>query len=86
MFVGSFEGDFVQFQFDVKAAVNEFKAQSVKNLLIDVTNNGGDFVHSSNQTSKNLTLPLAGGYVCLGLFLYRYLVGKDYSLPYELRM
>jgi C-terminal processing protease CtpA/Prc len=41
MFVGSFEGDFDQTQVDVDAAVNQFRASGVKNLLIDVTNNGG---------------------------------------------
>ncbi|KAI0267449.1 hypothetical protein BC834DRAFT_78050 [Gloeopeniophorella convolvens] len=44
MFVGSFEGDFNQFPVDVEAAVNQFKASGVKNVLIDVTNNGGGFV------------------------------------------
>ncbi len=43
MFIGSFAGDFYQFQFDVEAAVNELKARRVENLLIDVTNNGGSF-------------------------------------------
>ncbi len=41
MFVGSFEGDFDQFPLDVDAAVKQFKASGVTNLLIDVTNNGG---------------------------------------------
>ncbi|KAI0267484.1 hypothetical protein BC834DRAFT_982168 [Gloeopeniophorella convolvens] len=44
MFVGSFEGEFDQFPVDVEAAVNQFKASGVKNVLIDVTNNGGGFV------------------------------------------
>ncbi|KAH9077636.1 hypothetical protein EDB83DRAFT_2514350 [Lactarius deliciosus] len=44
MFVGSFEGDFAQFPLDVDAAVKQFKASGVTNLLIDVTNNGGGFV------------------------------------------
>jgi hypothetical protein len=43
MFLGSFGGDFAQFQFDVEAAVNEFKAHRVENLLIDVTNNKGSY-------------------------------------------
>lgn len=41
MFVGSFEGDFDQFPLDVDAAVTQFKASGVTNLLVDVTNNGG---------------------------------------------
>jgi len=41
MFVGSFAGDFDQFQLDVDAAVKQFKASGVTNLLIDVTNNDG---------------------------------------------
>ncbi|KAI0052380.1 hypothetical protein FA95DRAFT_1392982 [Auriscalpium vulgare] len=44
MFIGSFEGDFVQFQTDTVAAINQFKASGVTNLLIDITNNGGGFV------------------------------------------
>ena len=43
MFIGSFSGDYSQFQFDVEAAVNAFKAHRVENLLIDVTNNGGSY-------------------------------------------
>ncbi|KAF8270054.1 hypothetical protein EI94DRAFT_1723741 [Lactarius quietus] len=44
MFVGSFEGNFFQFPFDVQAAVKQFKASGVTNLLIDVTDNGGGYV------------------------------------------
>ncbi|KAN0139275.1 hypothetical protein V8E53_002776 [Lactarius tabidus] len=44
MFVGSFAGDFVQFQFDVADAIHQFKASGVTNLLVDVTENGGGFV------------------------------------------
>ncbi|KAH8102238.1 hypothetical protein BXZ70DRAFT_62790 [Cristinia sonorae] len=44
MFVGSFEGDFEQFQTDTVAAVQQFKASGVTHLLIDLTNNGGGFV------------------------------------------
>jgi len=43
MFVGSFQGTFSQFPLDVEAAVQQFKAAGVTNLLIDVTNNGGSF-------------------------------------------
>jgi hypothetical protein len=41
MFVGSFDGDFKQFQVDVEAAVNQFNASGVTRLLVDVTNNPG---------------------------------------------
>ncbi|KAI0790457.1 hypothetical protein C8Q75DRAFT_117560 [Abortiporus biennis] len=44
MFVGSFEGDFVQFQTDTQAAIAEFKAAGVTRLILDLTNNGGGFV------------------------------------------
>lgn len=44
MFVGSFEGDFNQFQTDTAAAIKQFKASGVTHLLIDLTNNGGGFV------------------------------------------
>ena len=40
MFVGSFEGDFVQFQTDTDSAVKEFQSKGVTRLLIDLTNNG----------------------------------------------
>lgn len=43
MFVGSFEGDFNQFQTDTDAAIKQFKASGVTHLIIDLTNNGGEF-------------------------------------------
>ncbi|KAH9059208.1 hypothetical protein EDB87DRAFT_1822873 [Lactarius vividus] len=59
MFIGSFEGNFSQFPLDVEAAVRQFTASGVTNLLIDVTNNG----------------VAQGGYVCLGMFLHQFLSG-----------
>lgn len=47
MFVGSFEGDFTQFQTDTQAAIEEFQASGVTRLLIDLTNNGGPSGSSS---------------------------------------
>lgn len=44
MFVGSFEGDFNQFQTDTLAAITQFKKAGVTRLIIDLTNNGGGFV------------------------------------------
>lgn len=44
MFVGSFEGDFNQFQTDTQAAIAQFKKSGVTRLIIDLTNNGGGFV------------------------------------------
>ncbi|KAL5498002.1 hypothetical protein ACEPAH_2933 [Sanghuangporus vaninii] len=44
MFVGSFEGDFLQFQTDTVNAMNSFLSANVSRLLIDLTNNGGGFV------------------------------------------
>ncbi|KAH9955472.1 hypothetical protein BC827DRAFT_1271685 [Russula dissimulans] len=44
MFVGSFGGNYSHFPRDVEAAMNQFKASGVENLLIDVTNNGGGYV------------------------------------------
>ncbi|KAH9012207.1 hypothetical protein EDB84DRAFT_1645112 [Lactarius hengduanensis] len=45
MFVGSFAPvNFSQFPVDVEAAVRQFTASGVTNLLIDVTNNGGGYV------------------------------------------
>jgi hypothetical protein len=45
MFVGSFEGDYYQFPLDVQAAVTQFKASGVTNLLVDVTNNPGGYLY-----------------------------------------
>ena len=33
-----------------------------------------------------LTSTAAGGYLCLGMFLHRYLAGPAFELAYELRM
>lgn len=44
MFVGSFEGDFEQFQTDTVAAIQQFQASGVTRLIVDLTNNGGSFV------------------------------------------
>ena len=41
MSVGSFEGDFLQFQTDTVNAMNSFLSANVSRLLIDLTNNGG---------------------------------------------
>ena len=41
MFVGSFEGDFFQFQTDTDAAIKAFQAAGVTRLIIDLSNNGG---------------------------------------------
>jgi hypothetical protein len=41
MFVGSFAGNFTDFQNDVAAAIGYFKAKGLTKLLIDTTNNGG---------------------------------------------
>ncbi|KAF8500550.1 hypothetical protein BU17DRAFT_102522 [Hysterangium stoloniferum] len=43
LFVGSFEGDEQQFQQDTVTAVNAFKARGVSQLIIDITNNGGEY-------------------------------------------
>ncbi|KAJ7151448.1 hypothetical protein C8R43DRAFT_1005222 [Mycena crocata] len=44
MFIGSFGGDFEQFQTDTVSAISAFKEAGVTKLLVDVTNNGGGFV------------------------------------------
>ena len=44
MFVGSFGGDFLQFQQDTVNAFAAFKDAGVTQLLVDLTNNGGGFV------------------------------------------
>ncbi|KIJ47498.1 hypothetical protein M422DRAFT_248919, partial [Sphaerobolus stellatus SS14] len=44
LFVGSFEGSEQQFQQDTVTAMNTFQQRGVKQLIIDVTNNGGGFV------------------------------------------
>ncbi|TFY77280.1 hypothetical protein EWM64_g6733 [Hericium alpestre] len=44
MFLGSFDGDFNQFQTDTLAAITQFQQSNVTHLLLDLTNNGGGFV------------------------------------------
>ena len=50
MFVGSFEGDFEQFQTDTDAAIKEFQASGVTHLIIDLTNNGGKNILLDDMT------------------------------------
>jgi len=44
MFIGSFEGDFGEFQTDTVSAIAAFKDAGVARLIIDLSNNGGGFV------------------------------------------
>ncbi len=44
MFIGSFEGDFDQFQRDTVSAFDKFKETGVSRLLIELTDNGGGYV------------------------------------------
>ncbi|CAK5278119.1 unnamed protein product [Mycena citricolor] len=44
MFIGSFEGDFNGFQNDTQSAIAAFVAAGVRNLIIDLHDNGGGFV------------------------------------------
>ena len=53
MFVGSFEGDFEQFQTDTDAAVKQFQASGVTHLLVDLTNNGGMSYQENNGRSRD---------------------------------
>lgn len=80
MFVGSFYGDIIQIQLDIAAAFDQFHASGVTNLVIDVTNNGGLY-RSMMEMPDNLTPTGAGGYVCLGLFLYQYIAGIKSGRP-----
>jgi hypothetical protein len=80
MFVGSFEGDFQQTQVDIAAAMYQIYTSGVTNLVIDVTNNGGLYGFML-EMPKNLTSTAAGGFVCLGLFLYQYLTGAASGIP-----
>ncbi|TDL18401.1 hypothetical protein BD410DRAFT_500291 [Rickenella mellea] len=50
MFIGSFDGDYVQFQTDTVSAIQGFKKAGVSHVLLDLTNNGGyiclgEFLH-----------------------------------------
>lgn len=83
MYVGSFDGDIIQTQVDIAAAFKQFKASGVTNLVIDVTNNGGlyGFMMECQIMPNNLTSTAAGGFVCLGLFLHKYLTGVTSELP-----
>jgi hypothetical protein len=80
MYVGSFEGDYIQTQVDIAAAFDQFHASGVTNLVIDVTDNGGLYGFMM-EMPNNLTSTTAGGYVCLGLFLHRYLGGMTSGIP-----
>ncbi|EAU84152.2 hypothetical protein CC1G_08693 [Coprinopsis cinerea okayama7 len=44
MYIGSFAGNFDQFQLDVYLAVNDLKKKGASRLLIDLSNNGGGFL------------------------------------------
>jgi hypothetical protein len=80
MFVGSFGGDFYQTQVDIADAFDQFQASGVTNLVIDVTDNGGLYGFMMEMLN-NLTSTAAGGYVCLGLFLYQYIAGLTSGIP-----
>ena len=75
MFVGSFEGDFDEFQTDVVSAINQFKASGVSQVLIDLTNNGGKLEVIVVFQILHSDVPIIGGFVCLGHFLHQYLAG-----------
>lgn len=81
MFVGSFGGDFNQFQTDTVAAFDQFKASGVSRLLIDLTNNGGNIEFVWLDISGSLTCFWTGGFVCLGQFLHQYLAGAKIGYP-----
>ena len=53
MYVGSFAEDLNQFPLDVQAAVEQFKASGITNLLVDVTNNGGLCTFSGQMLAKS---------------------------------
>ena len=63
MFVGSFEpDDFNGFQTDVQSAFAEFETAGVSQLLVDLTNNGGEilqpcYVHWYLPTARWICLP-----------------------------
>jgi hypothetical protein len=55
MFIGSFDQDDISlFPVDVAAAFDQFKASGVKNILIDVTNNGGPCTFSFSNKGENV--------------------------------
>jgi len=90
MYVGTFaiEGNDDannQFPADVEAAVNDFKSSGVTNLLIDVTDNGGSWPISI-RCKNRLMQVAAGGLVCLGHFLHRFLAGSGIGSPYVFRI
>ena len=76
MFVGSFEpDDFDQFQTDVRDTFTQFEAAGLTQLIVDLTNNGGQYVE---QTSHSCVLiVIIGGFVCLGHFLHAFLSGTN---------
>lgn len=75
MFVGSFEpDDFFQFQTDVQDTFDEFKQAGLKQLIIDLSNNGGAYLDSQSSIEET-QCPSSGGFVCLGHFLHAFLSG-----------
>lgn len=54
--VGSFGGDYTQFQTDTVAALANFKSVGVQQLIVDTTGNGGGYVclGQSPRTTKPL--------------------------------
>ena len=88
MFVGTFgttDSDLTQFPIDVQAAVTQFTASGVTNLLIDVTNNPG-WCTFSPKCCQSLTTAAPGGFLDLGYFLYEYLGTETVGFPYVLRI
>ncbi len=82
MFVGSFEGDFNQFQTDTQAAIAQFKASGVSRLILDLSNNGGKRLPDTDYLAYEID-SCVGGFVCLGQFLHQFLAGKDFCTNYD---
>jgi hypothetical protein len=80
MFVGSFEpDDFNGFQTDTVSAIDAFKAAGVKQVIIDLSNNGGKiFCYPASPVIAQFH---TGGFVCLGQFLHAYLAGSKFGYP-----
>lgn len=82
MYVSSFGGDYYDFQLGVAASLWSFQQAGVENMIIDVSNNGGEYDLSDQDCSTTRPSLCIGGYVCLGHFLHAYLAGlgeKEYA-------
>ena len=66
MFVGSFEpNDFDGFQTDVQSSFAEFKSKGVSQLIVDLSNNGGEYISGLCFTGRWRMMRCTYRWICL---------------------